>query len=60
MESLEKGDVVDEHLNVYGVEGLKVADSSIVIKMVGANTYSTALLVKGKATEILLKELMGL
>ncbi|KAK0104843.1 hypothetical protein ONS95_005109 [Cadophora gregata] len=57
MKPLEDGGVVDGNLNVYGVEGLKVADMSIVPKMVGANTYSTALLVGEKAAEIILKEL---
>ncbi|PVH78333.1 GMC oxidoreductase [Cadophora sp. DSE1049] len=57
MKPSDEGGVVDGALNVYGVEGFKVADLSIVPKMVGANTYSTALLVGEKAAEIILKEL---
>lgn len=52
-----QGGVVDENLNVYGVQGLKVADLSICPENVGANTYSTALLLGGKAAEIVAKEL---
>lgn len=42
MAALEDGGVVDPHLNVYGVKGLKVADLSITPSNVGANTCSTA------------------
>jgi len=49
--------VVDKDLNVYGVEGLKIADLSILPENVGANTYSTALLVGEKAAAIIAAEL---
>ncbi|KAJ6624000.1 GMC oxidoreductase-domain-containing protein [Mycena sp. CBHHK59/15] len=49
--------VVDERLNVYGVEGLKVADISIAPANVAANTYSTALVIGEKATVIIAEEL---
>ena len=52
--------VVDEHLNVYGVYGLKVADLSIPPENVGANTNSTALLVGEKAADIIITELRTL
>lgn len=48
----DKGGVVDEKLDVYGVTGLKIADMSIVPKIVVANTYSPAILVGEKAAEI--------
>ncbi|KAF8419524.1 GMC oxidoreductase-domain-containing protein [Tirmania nivea] len=57
MRPREQGGVVDGNLNVYGVQGLKVADLSICPENVGANTYSTALLVGGKAAEIITREL---
>ncbi|KAF8433455.1 GMC oxidoreductase-domain-containing protein [Terfezia claveryi] len=57
MRPREQGGVVDGNLNVYGVQGLKVADLSICPENVGANTYSTALLLGGKAAEIVAKEL---
>ncbi|TFK74184.1 alcohol oxidase [Pluteus cervinus] len=51
------GGVVDSRLNVYGVEGLKVADISIAPQNVGANTYSTALVIGEKAAVIIAEEL---
>ncbi|RPA90913.1 alcohol oxidase [Choiromyces venosus 120613-1] len=59
MKPREQGGVVDSKLNVYGVEGLKLADLSICPGNVGANTYSTALLVGEKAA-ILAGEYLGL
>ncbi|KAJ7126761.1 GMC oxidoreductase-domain-containing protein [Mycena epipterygia] len=51
--------VVDSRLNVYGVQGLKVADVSISIAPanVGANTYSTALAIGEKAAVLIAEEL---
>ncbi|POR31080.1 Alcohol oxidase [Tolypocladium paradoxum] len=53
----EKGGVVDKDLNVYGTQGLKLADLSIVPENVGANTNNTALIVGEKAADIIGKEL---
>ncbi|KAJ7096509.1 GMC oxidoreductase-domain-containing protein [Mycena belliarum] len=49
--------VVDARLNVYGVQGLKVADISIAPGNVGANTYSTALVIGEKAAVLIAEEL---
>lgn len=49
--------VVDKNLNVYGVNGLKVADLSIVPANVCANTCNTAMLIGEKAAGIILEEL---
>ncbi|KAH7908609.1 GMC oxidoreductase-domain-containing protein [Hygrophoropsis aurantiaca] len=57
MKPREKNGVVDNNLNVYGVEQLKVADLSIAPANVGSNTYSTALLIGEKAAVIIAKEL---
>lgn len=53
----DSGGVVDPSLGVYGVEGLKVADLSIVPENVSANTGSTAFAIGEKAADILIKEL---
>ncbi|TFK52446.1 glucose-methanol-choline oxidoreductase [Heliocybe sulcata] len=52
-----EGGVVDSKLNVYGTQGLKVADLSICPGNVCANTYSTALVVGEKAALIIAEEL---
>ncbi|PPQ64204.1 hypothetical protein CVT24_008622 [Panaeolus cyanescens] len=49
MKPREKGGVVDENLNVYGVRNLKIADCSIFPGNVGANTYNTAIAIGEKA-----------
>ncbi|ETW83635.1 GMC oxidoreductase 6 [Heterobasidion irregulare TC 32-1] len=57
MKPRDAGGVVDSRLNVYGVEGLKIADLSICPGNVSANTYSTALVVGEKAAVIIAEEL---
>ena len=57
MKPREKAGVVDSRLNVYGVHGLKIADLSIGPCNVGANTYSTALVIGEKAAIIIAEEL---
>ncbi|KAJ8123515.1 hypothetical protein ONZ43_g561 [Nemania bipapillata] len=53
----DKHGVVDPVLNVYGVQGLKVADLSISPHNVGANTCNTAMTVAEKAADIIISEL---
>jgi alcohol oxidase len=53
----DKMGVVDEDLDVYGVDGLKVADLSIVPKNVAANTNNTALMIGEKCASLILEEL---
>lgn len=57
MGAREDGAVVDQNLNVYGVEGLKVADMSIPPLNVAANTMNTAVAIGEKAASIIIKEL---
>jgi len=57
MKPREKGGVVDKYLNVYGTQGLKICDLSMVPENVGANTNNTALAVGEKAAVIIGKEL---
>ncbi|KAH8989706.1 hypothetical protein EDB92DRAFT_1947153 [Lactarius akahatsu] len=53
----EQGGVVDAKLNVYGVQGLKVADLSVPPANVSANTSGTALVIGEKAAVIIAEEL---
>ncbi|RYO81092.1 hypothetical protein DL764_009813 [Monosporascus ibericus] len=57
MAPAEEMGVVDESLSVHGVQRLKIADLSIAPKMISANTYSTAMMVGGKAADIFITEL---
>ncbi|KAK4442707.1 alcohol oxidase [Podospora aff. communis PSN243] len=57
MKAREEGGVVDANLGVYGTEGLKVVDLSIVPQNVGANTAATAMMVGEKAADLLIQEL---
>ncbi|CAI6334793.1 unnamed protein product [Periconia digitata] len=49
--------VVDRELNVFGVEGLKVADLSVPPLNVAANTLNTAIAIGEKAADIIKREL---
>ncbi|KAG9316082.1 hypothetical protein JVU11DRAFT_3753 [Chiua virens] len=57
MKPRDQGGVVDARQNVYGVDGLKVADLSICPSNVGNNTYSTALMIGEKAAIIIAEDL---
>ncbi|KAH7888381.1 GMC oxidoreductase-domain-containing protein [Phlebopus sp. FC_14] len=57
MKPRDQGGVVDSRLNVYGVEGMKVADMSIAPSNVGTNTYSSALVIGEKAAIFIADEL---
>ncbi|GAP88689.1 putative alcohol oxidase [Rosellinia necatrix] len=56
-QACDQGGVVDANLSVYGVEGLKVADLSILPGNVGCNTNSVAMAVGEKAADIFIREL---
>jgi alcohol oxidase len=57
MREQEDWGVVDGGLNVYGTQGLKICDLSMVPENVGANTNNTALVVGEKAAVIIGREL---
>ena len=50
------GDVVDAQLKVIGLEGLRVADASIIPNVPNANTNPAALLVGYRAADLILNE----
>ena len=57
MASREANGVVDANLNVYGIEGLKVADLSIPPENVAGNTMSTTVAIAEKAADLFMQEL---
>lgn len=59
MRPRQEGGVVDARLNVYGTQGLKVADLSIAPGNIGANVGNTAFAIGEKAALIILEDLKG-
>lgn len=50
--------VVDERLRVHGVDGLRVADASIMPTITSGNTNAPAIMIGEKASDLVLKEAM--
>lgn len=49
----ENGSVVDGDLRVRGVDGLRVADASVMPVMINGNTYAAALMIGEKAADLI-------
>ena len=47
--------VVDQHCRVYGVEGLRVVDASVMPDLVRANTNATAIMIGERAADLILQ-----
>ncbi len=50
----DPGAVVDAELRVYGIEGLRVADASIMPAVTSGNTYAPTLMIGAKAADLIL------
>jgi choline dehydrogenase len=56
---VDKMAVADPHLRVYGVEGLRVADASVIPEVPTGNSQTTVLMIAERAADFIKQETLG-
>ena len=51
------GSVLDSRLRVLGLQGLRVADGSVMPRLVGANTNAAIVMIGEKAADMIIEDL---
>jgi choline dehydrogenase len=56
MRPLEDGGVVDRELKVYGIEGLRIADGSVVPRMLASRPQATIVMIAERCADFIIQE----